>query len=143
MWLAQYRGVRSGILEQVHVRRRVHCCVTADVVIAGRTQRRQIQPVELRWWQKDSAIVHEFARHHARISCVTYHMMACRWHIIDTAGLRDTEDQWKKIGVERAMAAIADADRILLMVDASQPESSSSGELWPEFLLANALDPAR
>ena len=32
------------------------------------------------------------------------------------------------------MAAIGEADRILLMVDASQPEANDPDQLWPEFL---------
>ncbi len=38
-------------------------------------------------------------------------------HIVDTAGLRDTEDQVERIGVERAWRALAEADRILLVLD--------------------------
>lgn len=63
-------------------------------------------------------------------------------HIIDTAGLRDTDDPVEKIGVERAMNAIAEADRILLLVDASQPEAANPESLWPE-LLAVRPDPSR
>ncbi len=63
-------------------------------------------------------------------------------HIIDTAGLRDTDDPVEKIGVERAMNAIAEADRILLLVDASQPEADNPDSLWPE-LLAVRPDPSR
>lgn len=55
-------------------------------------------------------------------------------HIIDTAGLRMTDDPVERIGVERAMAAIAEADRILLLVDASQPEAANADSLWPELL---------
>lgn len=55
-------------------------------------------------------------------------------HVIDTAGLRFTEDQVEKIGVERALEAIAGADRILLMVDATSSEASDPFALWPEFL---------
>jgi len=40
-------------------------------------------------------------------------------HIIDTAGLRDSDDTVEKIGIERARKASADADHILLLVDAS------------------------
>lgn len=40
-------------------------------------------------------------------------------HIIDTAGLRETEDAVEKIGVERAHAAIEAADHVLYLVDAS------------------------
>ncbi|MDQ5909378.1 MAG: tRNA modification GTPase [Pseudomonadota bacterium] len=38
-------------------------------------------------------------------------------HIIDTAGLRDSEDVVEQEGVRRAWAEIATADRILLLVD--------------------------
>ncbi|MBF7728878.1 tRNA uridine-5-carboxymethylaminomethyl(34) synthesis GTPase MnmE [Pseudomonas sp. N040] len=55
-------------------------------------------------------------------------------HIIDTAGLRTTEDQVEKIGVERALSAIAEADRILLVVDATAAEAAEPFALWPEFL---------
>lgn len=55
-------------------------------------------------------------------------------HITDTAGLRDTQDQVEQIGVERALKAIADADRILLVVDSNAAEASNPFALWPEFL---------
>jgi len=40
-------------------------------------------------------------------------------HIIDTAGLRDSEDRVEKIGIERARQAMQVADHILYLVDAS------------------------
>ena len=55
-------------------------------------------------------------------------------HVIDTAGLRTTEDQVEKIGVERALNAINEADRILLVVDATSAEAIDPFALWPEFL---------
>ncbi|HZJ95110.1 MAG TPA: tRNA uridine-5-carboxymethylaminomethyl(34) synthesis GTPase MnmE [Thiopseudomonas sp.] len=55
-------------------------------------------------------------------------------HITDTAGLRSTVDQVEKIGVERALKAINDADRILLVVDAHSAEAVDPFALWPEFL---------
>ena len=55
-------------------------------------------------------------------------------HVTDTAGLRTTADQVEKIGVERALKAINEADRILLVVDASSPEAHDPFALWPEFL---------
>ena len=39
-------------------------------------------------------------------------------HIIDTAGLRDSEDHVEQIGVQRAKQAINQADHVLLVVDA-------------------------
>ena len=40
-------------------------------------------------------------------------------HIIDTAGLRDTEDAVEKIGIARTWAAVEKADVALLLVDAA------------------------
>ncbi len=83
---------------------------------------------------RDSAIVTEIAGTTRDILREHIHIDGMPLHIIDTAGLRDTDDQVERIGVERAMAAIGEADRILLMVDASQPEANDPDQLWPEFL---------
>ena len=45
-------------------------------------------------------------------------------HIIDTAGLRESADKVEQIGIERAWQEIKQADRILLMVDASSNDNS-------------------
>lgn len=55
-------------------------------------------------------------------------------HIIDTAGLRDTPDAVERIGVERAWQEIEQADRVLLMVDASETEATDPAQLWPDFV---------
>ena len=55
-------------------------------------------------------------------------------HITDTAGLRSTLDQVEQIGVKRALQAIDQADRILLVVDSNAAEASDPFALWPEFL---------
>jgi tRNA modification GTPase len=54
--------------------------------------------------------------------------------IIDTAGLRDTEDPVEKIGIERTRAAIADADLALLLIDANATDSTSNVETLSKAL---------
>ena len=46
-------------------------------------------------------------------------------HIIDTAGLRDTEDMVEKIGIERTWAAISQAKLALLVIDATRGVADS------------------
>lgn len=55
-------------------------------------------------------------------------------HIIDTAGLRDTDDQVERIGVERAWQEIEQADRTLLLVDATDTPDTDPSKLWPDLL---------
>ncbi len=47
------------------------------------------------------------------------HLDGLPLHIIDTAGLRDTDDLVEQHGIYRARGAIAEADIVLLVVDAS------------------------
>ncbi|PAV26879.1 tRNA uridine-5-carboxymethylaminomethyl(34) synthesis GTPase MnmE [Tamilnaduibacter salinus] len=55
-------------------------------------------------------------------------------HVIDTAGLRDQADEVERIGIERAWEEIQQADRILLMVDATTTAATDAGDIWPDFL---------
>jgi tRNA modification GTPase len=55
-------------------------------------------------------------------------------HIIDTAGLRDSPDEVEQIGISRAWEEIAQADRILLMVDATTTDDTEPQQLWPDFI---------
>ncbi len=47
----------------------------------------------------------------------TLHVEGIPLHVIDTAGLRDTEDEVERLGIERAWREIERADLILLLVD--------------------------
>lgn len=55
-------------------------------------------------------------------------------HIIDTAGLRDSPDEVEQIGIARAWDEIRQADRILLMVDATTTDKTTPHEIWPDFI---------
>jgi tRNA modification GTPase len=44
------------------------------------------------------------------------------FRFVDTAGLRDTADRLEQMGIERARAAVARADVVLLVVEAGSPE---------------------
>lgn len=50
-------------------------------------------------------------------------------HIIDTAGLRDTEDVVEKIGIERSWQEIERADVVVLLVDANVGVSAVDREI--------------
>jgi len=54
-------------------------------------------------------------------------------HIIDTAGLRDTDDFIEQEGVRRAWQAIQQADRVLLMVDAQTEDANAPRQLWHDW----------
>lgn len=49
--------------------------------------------------------------------------------LIDTAGLRETTDTVESIGVERSKRTMADADLIVVMLDASEEISDEDGEI--------------
>ncbi|KXB29611.1 tRNA modification GTPase TrmE [Dechloromonas denitrificans] len=50
-------------------------------------------------------------------------------HIIDTAGLRETEDEVEKIGIERSWREIERSDVVLLLVDARSGVSAADREI--------------
>ena len=49
--------------------------------------------------------------------------------LIDTAGIRDTQDKVEKIGVERSRKAINTADLVMLVLNASEPLTAEDREL--------------
>ncbi|MGK9066420.1 tRNA uridine-5-carboxymethylaminomethyl(34) synthesis GTPase MnmE [Stutzerimonas chloritidismutans] len=89
---------------------------------------------------REAAIVTDIAGTTRDILREHIHIDGMPLHIIDTAGLRDTCDEVERIGVERAIRAIGEADRILLMVDATTHESAEA--LWPA-LLQTRPEPSR
>ncbi|MEY8246959.1 MAG: tRNA uridine-5-carboxymethylaminomethyl(34) synthesis GTPase MnmE [Bermanella sp.] len=55
-------------------------------------------------------------------------------HIIDTAGLRDAPGEVERIGIERAWDEIAQADRVLLVVDSTETSDLDPHDIWAEFV---------
>lgn len=50
-------------------------------------------------------------------------------HMVDTAGIRNTEDTVERIGVDRAKCALSDADLILFVIDSSQMLNENDREI--------------
>ncbi len=49
--------------------------------------------------------------------------------LVDTAGIRQALDEAESIGIRKSMEALADADLVLVVVDASQPATKEDEEL--------------
>ncbi len=66
--------------------------------------------------------------------------------VLDTAGIRETDDRVEKIGVERSRSAAQSADLILLTIDAQVGWTDADQEIYqqvqhrPIILLANKID---
>jgi tRNA modification GTPase len=69
--------------------------------------------------------------------------------LVDTAGIRQALDEAESIGIRKAMEALADADLVLVVFDASQGETSEDSELLnqaanrPRIVVGNKSDLAR
>jgi tRNA modification GTPase len=68
--------------------------------------------------------------------------------LIDTAGIRKTEDPVEKIGVERSLKKLKEADLILVVLDISQPLEKEDEEILdvvlnlekPKIIVLNKID---
>jgi tRNA modification GTPase len=58
---------------------------------------------------------------------------------VDTAGIRETEDEAERMGVEKSWQAIADSDLRLLVVDASEPWTDADSSLLARVRPLGAL----
>jgi tRNA modification GTPase len=57
--------------------------------------------------------------------------------LIDTAGLRESQDEAEKIGIEKSYTALADADIVLVVSDASAPNFQEQN-LWDRTLIQDS-----
>jgi tRNA modification GTPase len=66
--------------------------------------------------------------------------------LVDTAGIRQALDEAESIGIRKSMEALADADLVLVVLDASQAANSEDAELLqhaegrPAIVVANKCD---
>lgn len=87
---------------------------------------------------EDAAIVTEIPGTTRDTITQTINVDGLAVHILDTAGLRNSEDEVEKIGVARALKEIEKADHILMLVDATDPQIDQSTSLISSELLSNA-----
>jgi len=66
--------------------------------------------------------------------------------VLDTAGIRETEDKVEKIGVERSRAAAKQADLVLLTIDAESGWTEEDSEIYEQvkhrhlIIIINKID---
>lgn len=77
----------------------------------------------------DKAIVTDVAGTTRDVLEESVRLHGISFNMIDTAGIRSTEDVVEKIGVERARKYVKEADLILYVADASKPLDESDGEI--------------
>lgn len=82
----------------------------------------------------DKALVTEVAGTTRDVLKEHLHIDGMPLHLIDTAGLRESEDLVEQLGIKRAWQEIEKADRVLLLVDAQTTSSLDPLEIWPEFV---------
>jgi tRNA modification GTPase len=69
--------------------------------------------------------------------------------LVDTAGIRHALDEAESIGIRKSLEALADADLVLVVLDASQPATKEDDELIqqtehrPAIVVANKCDLTR
>ncbi|WP_404803117.1 tRNA uridine-5-carboxymethylaminomethyl(34) synthesis GTPase MnmE [Lapidilactobacillus bayanensis] len=79
--------------------------------------------------QEDKAIVTDVAGTTRDVLEEYVNVQGVPLKLIDTAGIHETDDKVEKIGVERSKKALAGADLIILVLDASEPLTIEDKEL--------------
>jgi len=82
---------------------------------------------------KDTAIVTEIEGTTRDVLRENIQLDGLPLHVIDTAGLRDTDDPVEKIGVERAWQEMKKADRILLVIEDNQGMTEADSKILEQL----------
>lgn len=82
--------------------------------------------------ERDSAIVTPIAGTTRDPLREHIHIDGMPLHLVDTAGIRASEDLVEQIGIDKAWQEIRSADRILLLLDASEPQQDLE-QAWPQL----------
>lgn len=79
--------------------------------------------------EEDKAIVTDIAGTTRDIVEGHIHLGGLTLNLIDTAGIRDTEDVVEKIGIQRSLQAMEDAQLVIVVLDGSRPLDEQDDEL--------------
>ncbi len=82
--------------------------------------------------ERDSAIVTPIAGTTRDPLREHIHIDGMPLHLVDTAGIRPSDDVVEQMGIDKAWQEIHSADRILLLVDASEPPQDLA-LIWPQL----------
>ncbi len=82
---------------------------------------------------RDAAIVTEIEGTTRDVLREQIHIDGMPLHIIDTAGLRQSDDPVEQEGIRRAWQEIEKADRILFVIDSSADFSLDPRQNWPDY----------
>lgn len=82
---------------------------------------------------RESAIVTDIEGTTRDVLREQIHIDGMPLHIVDTAGLRDSDDPIEKEGIRRAWLEIEKADRILFVIDSSKDYSLEPKLNWPDY----------
>lgn len=96
---------------------------------------------------QDAAIVTEYAGTTRDVLRESINLDGMPLHVIDTAGLRDSDDPVEQIGIQRAWQAVEKADLILFLVDDTEAADQSHHSLLermpshlPRITVHNKID---
>jgi tRNA modification GTPase len=96
--------------------------------------------------QKDRAIVTEIPGTTRDLISETMQIHGIPVRLVDTAGIREADDRVERLGVDRSVGALADADRVLFVVDGSEVLQEEDFQILARltgrsfFLVINKID---